>query len=340
MAEKLDKIIKIGENDYEVQATQSDVAAVANKLSSSLTINKYNLGGESSVVFDGSGNRSISIVPADGGHFNGRVTTVGIGKSTDKTSVLNWGEVETKVVDYALNRLKNHSAVYAWDGTTLASPAKDTVISISIVTGPESKIADFTSKNHDDKNYADKNPDDKTVCSLAAFLYISSDTHAIYFGTNAAAGDYHLLSSNKAKEAIKLTTAKRIITDLEKVGTAADNANFDGSSNFQAGVTGVLGTANGGTGADDLADVTVGTANMLRDANDAKKTATASAVLTNADEITKIKSGTTIVSKAASAANAEKLAGLSPDDWQRKITISTAQPSGGEFGDIWIVYKV
>ena len=333
MAEKLDKVIKIGETDYDVQAKYSDVAGEANKLVNSLTINKYNHNGVSPVPFDGSGNKSIDIVPAGGGRFIGRITTPNIGTSiTDKTSVLNWDDVESKVVNYALNSLKNHSAVYAWDGTTLTSPDEDTVVSISVVTGPESKVSLFTKKNFEDKT--------TTTGSLAAFLYISTDTHAIYFGTNAAEGDYHLLSSNIAKEAIKLTTAKHIITNLEKVGAAAASANFDGSSNFQAGVTGVLGTANGGTGADDLADVTVGTANLLRDANDATKTATASAVLTNASEITKIKDGTTIVSKAAYATNAGRLGGLEPEKWQRKITIDTAQPSGGEVGDIWIVYKV
>lgn len=328
MARKLDKVIEIGNDSYEVQATNADVAAVANKVGKSLTITKVNLDKSTTdVVFNGEANRSIEVVPASGGAFKGRITVENVGSSvTDEKSVLNWGEVKTKVVSHALEELKNYSAFYTWNGTALVSPSNVNIKGVSIVTGVEAAISTFAANNCATGN----------TNQLSAFLYISTDTHAIYFGTNKDADDYYLLSGSKSQEALKLATARKITTDL---GKDAAEATFDGTADIKPRVTGVLDPVNGGTGSTTLSNITVGTANVLRDPTDGRKSAEAVDVIKNTSDIAKIISGETYAAKATAADNASKLNGQSASYYQKKITISTSSPSGGSEGDIWIVYK-
>lgn len=324
---KLDSIIEIGTDTYEVQAKTSESADTAKKVENSLTINKKNLTGTSSVVFDGSGTRSVNIVPAEGGAFSGRITVDDLGTSiTDKKSVLNWGDVEKKVVNHAIEKLTNSSASYEWDGSNITSKNATGINGLSAVLGESSKVASFAAKNAAASNGA----------KLSTFIYICTDDHAIYFGTSESATDYFLLSSDKAREAVKLSTAREITVNLAK--TAA-TATFDGTKDIKPKVTGVLDPTNGGTGSTSLANVTVGTSNNLTDPNNSRNSVTALDVLNNKDDITSLMNGDETVGHAEFADDADTLDGYEATYFQKKITISTSEPSGGSEGDIWIVYK-
>lgn len=324
---KLDNVIEIGEDIYEVQAKTSESANTAKQVDNSLTINKKTLTGTTPVVFNGSSAKSVDIVPAGGGAFSGRITVEDLKPSvTDKKSVLNWGEVETKVVEHAIKTLTNSSASFTWNGSVLGSSNPSGVNGLSAILGESSDIASFATRNA-------SAPDSE---KLATFIYICTDDHAIYFGTSESATDYFLLSSDKAREAVKLSNARKITVNLAKDAT---EASFDGTKDIKPKVTGVLDPVNGGTGSTSLANVTVGTSNNLTDPNDARNTVTASDVIQNRDDITSLITGDTTAGYADYADNADMLDGYEATYFQKKITISTSEPSGGSEGDIWIVYK-
>lgn len=325
---KLDNVIEIGEDTYEVQAKTSESADTAKQVDNSLTINKKNLTGTSSVVFNGSGARSVNIVPAEGGAFSGRITVENLGTSvTDKKSVLNWGEVETKVVEHAIKTLTNSSASFTWNGSVVGSSNPSGVNGLSAILGESSDIESFAAHN------ASAPESEK----LSTFIYICTDDHAIYFGTSESATDYFLLSSDKAREAVKLSTAREITVNLAK---NAATATFDGTKDIKPKVTGVLDPANGGTGSTSLANVTVGTSNNLTDPADSKNSVTAADVIQNGNDIhSLIITGDKTARHADFADEADTLDGYEATYFQKKITISTSEPSGGSEGDIWIVYK-
>lgn len=325
---KLDNVIEIGEDTYEVQAKTSESADTAKQVDNSLTINKKNLTGTSSVVFNGSGARSVNIVPAEGGAFSGRITVENLGSTvTDKKSVLNWGEVETKVVEHAIKTLTNSSASFTWNGSTLGSSNPSGVNGLSAVLGESSDIASFATRN------ASAPENEK----LSTFIYICTDDHAIYFGTSESATDYFLLSSDKAREAVKLSNARKITVNLAKNAT---EASFDGTKDIKPKVTGVLDPVNGGTGVTTLANATVGASNTLVDPADSKNSVTATDVIQNGNDIhSLIITGDKTARHADFADDADTLDGYEATYFQKKITISTSEPSGGSEGDIWIVYK-
>ena len=88
------------------------------------------------------------------------------------------------------------------------------------------------------------------------------------------------ITVGNAKTADVLTTGRSITTNL----ASTQSANFNGSKDITPGVSGVLPVANGGTGANSLANITVGkatTSNTATTANSANKLSTARTITTN-----------------------------------------------------------
>lgn len=223
MAKNLTNTITIENEEYNINAKEADVAK---KVQASLKINKSNLtdGTSEPVDFDGSINKEVTIVPASGGKFTGRITVPPHPNATvDSVAVLNYGDLQSRV----LPNLINNSVLYSWDGSNLDATTGDAINSISIVKGSEDQVDEFAQYN---KTSANK---------LPTYLYVCSDSGNIYLGTSESTDVQQLASI-----ATKLADTHTFQTNL----ASTSKASFDGTQDVAQGVTGVLPIANGGTG--------------------------------------------------------------------------------------------
>ena len=327
MAE-LQNTIKIDGTTYDITAK---TAEVADKVNNSLVIKKTNLDGTEASAsladFNGEKAETVTVVPASGGMFTGRVNIENYPNQTmDSKAILNSSDIKKFIV----NELKSNSVLYTWNGTALNGGGESaSVQSISIITGAYSDVDALA-----EYIWAKK--------PIAAYIYICSDSAnrgKIYFGTSASdrvAGVE--VSAENALTAVNATNAEKITstTDATKYYTYDNIAKLDtsingNSSGTEAGILKIL-------------DAQVATIN-----NELKPTVT-----NNTSEINKIKNGTTTVPKATQAASAD-IASRAADNkvihynyyridstdstngtTAKVITISNAAPSGGNNGDIWI----
>lgn len=269
------------ETDHAVEADHanaSDIATeaeTANKLAKTLKITKVNLGNTVDVDFNGESDKTIKIVPADGGRFTGRITT-----ATDKVSrdiiardpetVLNSAHIKTYIVDELIRK----SVKCSWNGSELVAEATDasnaSIPSICIVTGDSTAANGFALYNN--QNYINRNEEGRPPF-LSAFIYVSTDdgnNGNIYFGTcdsDHVAGVQ--VSADKANYAVSSGTAEQLAQSSKFVVNLSDDfadkeTEFNGTQDdVVLGIRGTLSPAHGGTGQTDLANVTVGKAAVL-----------------------------------------------------------------------------
>jgi hypothetical protein len=246
MAKELDKVIKIGDDDYNVNAKKAE------RVERKLIVNQVGFGGTTLnsplVEFDGSGetNKSFEIIPTTGGKFKGpirvpaaNVTHDGTDKGTSNIksngdffddAVLNYKDIKDKV----LANLLNTSVLYKWNGTALDATIEKSINGITLITGTENNL-------NSNNGFAKYNFNSATP--ISAYLYICTDTGNIYFGTADQASATRL--AEKATE-FNLTTPILMGVDLESENTV----DFDGTENVVLGVTGKLPLAHGGLGGD------------------------------------------------------------------------------------------
>lgn len=369
MAKELDRIIQIDNEDFNI------VAKSAGKVENKLTIKSTDmlLGVEDTsktVVFDGSSPKDILIVPASGGKFAGKIRINSYNPKEEfefgtfpADAVLNYSDIKTVL----LNSLSNTSALYYWsvvgdtegetpEGETperslIPNVIEGTVSGISIVMGPDGEVSNFAQKN-----YANG--------YLAAYLYISY-SNILYYGTRVSSVATRIAAN--ASDAVKLLNSHTITTSLD--GTApidangeALTANFDGTADVIAGVTGVLPPTHGGTGQTNLANVTVGKANKLTTAKKLYTNLGAASTTTTFDGSADTGIGVTgtlsvahggtgqtslanvTVGNATTAVNANAVkttfSATSDTSQYANIYISKNIPtaSNGKVGDIWIKY--
>lgn len=237
MANELDKVIKIGEEDYNINAVN---ASTADALNSKLTLKRVNLTDKlESVVteFNGADDKTVLIVPASGGRFSGRITVRSASSdiwTSDGETVLNYNDI----VNTVLTQLKKTSVLYTWDGKLNGvTPDAATIQSISVITGPDDQ------KNALAQHIYDEKP-------IAAYIYISNDDGnrgKIYFGTSESNTVNGVeVSAENAITATKLANRRTFSVNLANANTAT----FDGSANVALGVTGTLPFIKGGLGGD------------------------------------------------------------------------------------------
>lgn len=201
---ELEKTLQVDGQTYNINAVQAD--KVANKL----FINKIKLGdkdkttADTSVIeFDGSSQKTLGIVPADGGRFSGRITVPPVSDTTlrsDGETVLNYKDIVSKVVD----RLLNTSAMATWNNDELTFTDTETpaVHGICVVLGTEPDAANFAESNNENWNLAtSENPPSSVPKWLPNFLYICEDTGNIYLG-KAESTETRLLSDITKEEII------------------------------------------------------------------------------------------------------------------------------------------
>lgn len=182
-SKELYKILKVGEDEYNINAVHSDAAA---KTDYALTINKATFDGtENSLVFDGSETREISVVPSEGGTFSGPVAVKSLNELADldetdkKRLAINYEDVRT-IIKY----LTGHPC-YKWDGTELREELVEdediAIQKVKLVTGTSEGYQTFIAQ------------EEKPIF----FLYICEDTGQIFFGQDV--DNYKQLGTNTLK---------------------------------------------------------------------------------------------------------------------------------------------
>lgn len=205
MVKELARTIKINNSDeeYNVNAVTAETAG---KVDNSFTISKTNLDGSIAASklasFDGSTSCDVTVVPASGGRFTGRVNIDSYTNSTmDPYALLNSGDIKKYIVD----ELQSNSVLYSWDGTILLGGGHGASIqSVSIITGADEHKDELARYIYENKN-------------VAAYIYISTDDEnagRIYFGTadseNVACVS---VSAENALSAVDAENAKKVVKE-------------------------------------------------------------------------------------------------------------------------------
>ena len=331
------------EADHAENAELTENAKVAEKVRHQLIINEAGLNDTVSTDFDGSSEKIINMVPTSGGKFTGNIAVPDIPTETiveNGELVLNYNDIVAKII----NKLINTSTMATWSsepGELVFLNAAPAINGLCVVKGIESELVDFVTANSASKWLPD-------------YIYICTDTSNLYLGTSNTTEFIRL-----AATAYKLDTICNITTDLSSDQPAA----FDGSvSEITPGVTGVLGVVNGGTGSRSLSEIAVGKADQLTNAQrlyanletskddgmlfDGSSEASIgiSGILQEANGGTGKQSLADVtVGNATNAANATRAmqdasGNIITSYYQKKITLSPNNPSGGVNGDIWIKY--
>ena len=286
-ARELNTTLVIDGNTYNINAKTVE------KTNHPLTLNQLTLEDPVPVIFDGSSDQTINLVSAEGGRFIGKIAMPSATREdfeADSEMVVNYHDIKSIV----LRQFMHNSVLSTWDSSRSDSDKlmiggdSAEIKSIGIVTGKNDEAQAFAEYNFNKKVFA-------------AFIYVANNG-LIYFGNadsnSLTAVQVSAENAVHANAADKLSTARNIHVDLESTTAAS----FNGERNVSPGVTGVLSVANGGTGASDLADVSVGYATSAGAADAAQKDSAGNYFTTYYQP--KILTGT--VEPSASTANAVK----------------------------------
>ena len=319
----LENVIEIENENYNINAVHSDTAG---QTTGKLTLKKKQLSGDEDVIFDGSSNRTVSIVPSTGGVFSGGVQLqsqppLNTTAEAELAKAVNLGSVKT-----IIKNLAGHPCC-TWDGNNLAFETvdgdEDSLQKVSLITG--------TSLNFN--SFINQNP--KPVF----FLYICTDNGAIYFGTSADAGYIQLgTQAYSAEDASNLVSSTTVgcswNADSITEAFQENNAAHTEISNLMSERLDTLETLH----------------NNHMDAIDETITSLEETLSSDIDDVDNridgliSSSGTTAVNKAVKDGSGTTIRtgyyrSAHNTTNANTITISTADPSGGTNGDIWIKYK-
>ena len=320
-----DKLLFDGQT-YNINAVNATRADEADKVTHVLTLKKYDLSdtdyNSASTLksFDGQANTEVTIVPAAGGRFKGRIT-VPSNKSTWKTdgeTILNYNDIMDDVLpafaDKVYTKLKSNTVLSEWTGEELVKyDQDDDTKNVGIIVGNNTDVNSFAKANCSDKYYT-------------AFIYIADDTGNIYFGT-IDSEDVNGVSIN-AENANTANTLFEAQTFKVNLNSGDSEVSFNGSEGVNLNVTGVLPTSKGGTGESDLSKVKDGGANIITDSKSGAAV-TAEDFIGTRNDVSSMQGTLNGIRKGTiSVENANKLNG-------RKVYVSADEPDAA-IGDIWI----
>jgi hypothetical protein len=221
---ELEKTLLVDGQEYNVNAVH------ATQVDNTFTVKQVDIAGEipeaNVVTFNGSADADITIVPAAGGKFSGpiKVGATDLGEADGET-VLNYGDVSSLITDLT------GSGWYTWNGTTFNVVSKNDVNQhLGIVVGNNDNVQQFASYNKQDKY-------------LPMYLYISSDTGNVFYGTSEEP-----TATQIAVNATRLSNAQEIQVNLASTSSATLDGNGAETALVSPGITGTLPLENGGTG--------------------------------------------------------------------------------------------
>ena len=195
----LQNTIKVNGEDFNINAVHSDSAS---KVDNKLTIEQKgnSVQGRKTIEFDGTAQKSVSVVPSEGGTFSGPVFIENIAlENAQPNQVLTYTNIE-----HLTEQLTGFSC-YSWDGTSLSpkNQSNEPLGKASLVIGPANYI-DLL-QTYMNNNQIEGTP---TYC-----LYLSSTSpYSIYLCSK--------------KETIQLVrTTEKLISAINPIEWTADSIN-------------------------------------------------------------------------------------------------------------------
>ena len=179
---ELFNILKVGNDDYNINAVHSDASA---KVDHTLTISQTQLHGDSvHTIYDGSTDKTVSVVSSDGGTFTGPVAVQSLSELTNITpDDKNRLAINYKDVRDMIQLLTGHPC-YEWTGDELVEKKLEDTITMqkaSVIAGTANNYTSFITQEP----------------KPAFFIYLCEDTGQIFFGQEA--DNYSQLGTNAVK---------------------------------------------------------------------------------------------------------------------------------------------
>lgn len=333
----LKNILKVDNEEYNINAVHSDAAT---RVDNVLVI-KQSASDKEDISFDGGARREVSVVPSTGGTYTGTVYVQPVpeNEAPAEEQLVNYGDI------YKLVENLTGFSCYIWQvetdeqGDTIRTlvgankteedgEEREILDCASLIMGPESELASLavylTTTN---------------VTNLPSYyLYICEEVpHNIYFGLE----DRYVKLSNELRSDINddttiSYTAETLYNKFNEIDNSLINTETRLTQNLEA----------------EKIEIYLKIANIIGGLDDDEfNLKSIKENLIDIDErIEKIINGETTVANATQATNASyatadtdgrvfqtnyyRSAGNT--DYSNTITISTANPSGGNPGDIWI----
>ena len=203
---ELDKTVKIGTTTYNINAVTAD--KVANKLK----LKVIGLGGTEctrrTVEYDGLDEKSIDLVTAAGGKFNGEIRVPNNTNPHD-LAVLNYSDITNNVLKQIINN--STLGTWTWDASTNNGELSFTegtgnIKGITIIKGSSDTFESFQVYNAG--NYR-----------IESYLFVCADTNEIYLCILHYDSDKDIYSTETLSLAVNANTANTA-NEAEKAATA------------------------------------------------------------------------------------------------------------------------
>lgn len=326
---ELDKILSVDGQLYNINANK------ATKVDNQITINEHLADDEVNTKnFNGSDEVTIDIVPAAGGEFKG---PIGVPTLTEaELQDVNGNTVINKSNISSFITTLTGSGWYRWAVDDSGEKKFETVKAngdvsqhLGIVVGNESDIDLFVTYNN--------NGPEAERSYLPLYIYLCENTGNIFYGT--IGGEKAIQLSTDSHKLISPTSATSFTADeLAQKFTEIDLnvATLSGGTSMSLqSLEGRMATAESNISTAQT-NINTNTANITKITNGTTKVPSAAAAdtatsATSATKATQDSNGTHIRNNYYRSASNSTNANT--------ITISTSGPSGGNDGDIWIVYK-
>lgn len=328
----LKNTIKVDNEEYNVNAVHSDSAS---KVDNKLTIYKMEHINAVPVEFDGSKEQSLSVVPAEGGTYNGPVMI----ENNDLSSAQPKQVLTYSNVEQLTEQLTGFSCYY-WDGVTLTSIKKDSDEALgkaSLIIGPEESLAllaEYVTKNQIDgmPTYwlyiSDKSPysiflctvDESIKLNLTSEKIVSPDNSEKHYEYTAKELYNHFNSLTSADNSLRaaLNNLKSIVDSISGSSTVVINL-VEINNTLEQNKQQIENIING--------DIVVAKASSASYASEATKATKAISDNTTYDYS---------IDKGYYRSTANQATAY--NTYANTITISTSEPpvNSGNPGDIWI----
>lgn len=303
---ELENTLVVDGKTYNINAVAADIAR---QLLGVLSIN-----GE---TFDGTENKAFDVMPKTGGDFSGSITVpTSLDQETpeesqDKT-VLNRTDIS-----HIVKQLTG-STWYKWntDSQELSPSITDNNEYARLGIILEDGLGNYKVEEFAQYNYLNK--------EFPLWLYISK-ANEIYWGVSSNVNPFKLSTAY---------TLERRSTDNSKIPSYTAKTIYEKFNDISSLIEKI-----------SKGEQYVGIADKLR--TDDGENITGDAIIARIDDlklmlsefIGNITSGATYAGRAYNADNAGKLNGQGSEYYQKKIFVSTTEPTGAVNGDIWIKYS-
>lgn len=328
----LKNTLKIDNEEYNITAVHSDSAS---KVDNKLTIYKMEYVNATPVEFDGASAKSLEVVPATGGTYNGPVMI----ENNDLSSAQPKQVLTYSNVEQLTEQLTGFSCYY-WDGSDLTSIKKDSDEALgkaSLIVGPEKSLASLA--NYVTNNQIDGMP--------VYWLYISDESpYSIFLCTvdesiKLGLTSEKLVSPDNSANHYEFT-AEELYNRFSSLTSADDNLRT-ALNNLKSVVDSISGSSTVIINLVEISNILEQNKQQIENIVNGKTVvakATNASYATEATKATKAVSDNTTYSYSIDKGYYRSTANQATayNTYANTITISTTEPptNSGNPGDIWI----